>query len=71
MNDDTDYLQLNKDVKKIFEDWFWELEGFHFRAERFWDDYESNRRTEILDWLKTAFALGYTTGSSIYGGTDD
>lgn len=53
-----------------FEDWFWELEGYHIRAERFWDDVKSDRGQEILEWMKTAYRMGYEEGQRLYGGTD-
>lgn len=55
---------------KGFDDWFWELEGFHIRSERFWDDVEQNRKDEIYKWLKTAYQMGYEEGQRLYGGTD-
>jgi len=48
-----------------FDDWFWELEGFHIRSERFWDDVESNRREEIYKWLQTAYEMGYNEGVKV------
>lgn len=53
-----------------FDDWFWEIESYHIRAERFWDDVENNRRQEIYEWLKVAYNLGYEDGQRLYGGTD-
>jgi hypothetical protein len=53
-----------------FDDWFWELEGYHIRAERFWDDFENSRRQEMYEWLKTAYEIGYEDGKDLYGGTE-
>jgi hypothetical protein len=53
-----------------FDDWFWELEGYHIRAERFWDDFENNRRQEMYEWLKVAYEVGYEDGQRLYGGTE-
>ena len=46
-----------------FQQWFSELEGFHLREERFWDACDSKDPKELLDWLRTAWYLGYKQGA--------
>jgi hypothetical protein len=53
-----------------FDDWFYELEGFVFRSERFWDDFESKNRDSMLEWMRTAYQMGYEEGQRLYGGTE-
>lgn len=53
-----------------FDDWFYELEGYHFRAERFWDDFASQDPKLVLEWLRTAYEIGYAEGQRVYGGTE-
>lgn len=50
-----------------FDDWFYELEGFTFRSERFWDDVDHQRNSEILNWLKTAYEIGEQHGKTQKG----
>ncbi len=57
-------------MNKQFDDWFWELEGYHIRSERFWDDVDNDRREELYKWMQTAFEMGYNAGQSLYGGTE-
>lgn len=57
-------------MEEKFDDWFYELEGFVFRAERFWDDVEHGKEKEILEWLRTAYKMGYNDGQQLYGGTE-
>jgi len=57
-------------MNKGFDDWFYELEGFVFRSERFWDDFESKNRDSVLEWMRTAYQMGYEEGQSLYGGTE-
>lgn len=47
-----------------FDDWFYELEGFSFRSEWFWTDYENQNREAMLEWLKTAYEMGYNDGKN-------
>ena len=59
---------------KTFDDWFDGLEGFSYRSERFWDDFEYASQTKdysmIKKWLKTAWEIGYQSSESkFYGGT--
>jgi hypothetical protein len=57
---------LAERTKRIqaFYDWFEELEGFHIREERFWDDFEQGDKKEILEWLRAAFDVGFEAGQS-------
>jgi hypothetical protein len=57
-------------MEEEFDDWFYEMEGFVFRAERFWDDVELLKKPEILEWMRTAFKMGYNAGQQLYGGTE-
>jgi hypothetical protein len=57
-------------MNKGFDDWFYELEGFVFRSERFWDDFESKNRDSMLGWMRTAYQMGYEEGQRLYGGTE-
>jgi hypothetical protein len=57
-------------MKDGFEDWFYEMEGFHIRAERFWTDYETQNRDVMIEWLRTAYQMGYENQQKLYGGTD-
>lgn len=53
-----------------FDDWFYELEGYHIRAERFWDDFASQDQKLMLEWVRTAYEIGYGEGQRLYGGTE-
>jgi hypothetical protein len=57
-------------MKDGFENWFYEMEGFHIRAERFWTDYETQNRDAMIEWLRTAYQMGYQNQQKFYGGTD-
>ena len=57
-------------MKDGFEDWFYELEGFHIRAERFWTDYEMQNRDAMIEWLKISYQMGCQNQQKLYGGTD-
>jgi len=50
---------------KTFDDWFWELEGYHIRSERFWDDVDNDRRRELYEWLRTAYNVGIEVGKGL------
>lgn len=43
---------------KTFEDWLYEMEGFHVRAERILDDLEGADVKRLRDWLLAAFNAG-------------
>lgn len=54
-----------------FDEWFNEIEGFHLRCERFYDDAEAYKhRCEpgevdvLLKWLRAAYDVGYEQGKS-------
>ena len=76
--DKIEYLEQQNnrriEIKKHFDEWFYELEGFAFRSERFWDDFdyakESKNNQLMVKWLRTAFEVGYNEGQRLYGGTD-
>jgi len=62
------------EMKKQFEEWFEEMEGYSFRYERFWDDFDyakdSKNNQSMVKWLRTAFEMGYyASESKLYGGT--
>lgn len=44
---------------RFFEDWYEELEGFHFRSDRCWEEL-NNQPSEktIQSWLRAAFNAG-------------
>jgi hypothetical protein len=60
-------LNIKKlEIKKQFDEWFGELEGYSFRYERFWDDFDSAKDKNdyhtmkiMVKWLRTAFEMGY------------
>lgn len=57
-----------------FEDWFEEMEGFAFRSDRFYDDFDFAAKTNdygvIVKWLQAAYEVGYKDGQRLYGGTE-
>lgn len=62
-------------IEKQFDAWFEEMEGYSFRYERFWDDFDyakaSKDTKSMVRWLRTAFEMGYCAcESKLYGGTD-
>ena len=61
-------------IEKQFDAWFEEMEGYSFRYERFWDDFDyakgSKNNQSMVKWLRTAFEMGYNASESkFYGGT--
>jgi hypothetical protein len=58
------YIESNDE----FYNWFCEVEGFHIREERFWDDCERGDSKELFEWVRWAFHLGYEAGKQ--RGTD-
>ena len=62
-------------IEKQFDAWFGEMEGYSFRYERFWDDFDSAKdkndyhtMKSMVKWLRTAFEMGYyASGSKLYG----
>ena len=73
---ELEQINLQKlEIKKQFDEWFEEMEGYSFRYERFWDDFdyakESKDCKSMVKWLRTAFEMGYyASESKIYGGTE-
>ena len=57
-----------------FEEWFNELVGFSFRSEWFYEDFDYAAPTKdykkMIEWLKTAYEMGYKEGQRLYGGTE-
>ena len=53
-----------------FENWFDEIEGYGFRSERFWSDYDAKDQIAMMEWLRTAYRMGYEEGQRLYGGTE-
>jgi hypothetical protein len=57
-----------------FDEWFNELVGFSFRSEWFYDDFDHVAKTndykKIVEWLRTAYEVGYGEGKRLYGGTE-
>ena len=57
---------LRLDIKKLFDEWFYEMEGYCFRSERFWGDFdyakESGDMKSMVKWLRAAFQIGYDRG---------
>jgi hypothetical protein len=76
--DKLEYLEQQNnrriEIKKQFDAWFDEIQGYSFRSERFWDDFdyakESGDTRNIKRWLRTAYEMGYNEGQRLYGGTD-
>lgn len=61
-------FKMNKiyTIKEEFGDWFWEMEGYGFRSERFYSDFDQSVETKnsklMVEWLQSAFEMGYTAG---------
>jgi hypothetical protein len=57
-----------------FDEWFNELVWFSFRSEWFYDDFDYAAETKdykkIVEWLRTAYEVGYEEGKRLYGGTE-
>ena len=68
--DKLEYLEERNtrrlEIKKQFDDWFYEMEGYCFRSERFWDDFDyvkdSKENQIIVKWLRASFQVGYDAG---------
>ena len=63
------------EIEKQFDEWFGELEGYSFRYERFWDDFDQAKNKNdyytvksMVQWMKTAFAMGYYASESKING---
>ena len=68
--DKLEYLEernnLRIEIRKKFDAWFGELEGYSFRYERFWDDFDQAKdkndyhtMKSMVKWMRTAFEMGY------------
>ena len=53
-------MGTNIDLKKKFREYFYELEGFSLRSERFFDEFkfESVQEQKIIKWLEAAYRQG-------------
>ena len=58
-------------MEEEFDDWFYELEGYSFRSERFCDDLERGDPREMIKWLQTAYEMGYNAGQQHNGELSD
>ena len=54
------------EIEKQFDEWFGELEGYSFRHERFWDDFNQaknkndyNSMKLMVQWMRISFEMGY------------
>ena len=63
------------EIEKQFDEWFGELEGYSFRYERFWDDFDQAKNKNdyytvksMVQWMRTAFAMGYYASESKING---
>lgn len=63
------------EIEKQFDEWFGELEGYSFRSERFWDDFDQAKNKNdyytvksMVQWMRTAFAMGYYASESKLNG---
>ena len=63
------------EIEKQFDEWFGELEGYSFRYERFWDDFDQaknkndyNSMKLMVKWLRTSFEMGYYASESKLNG---
>ena len=63
------------EIKKQFDEWFEEMEGYSFRYERFWDDFDQAKNKNdyhtvksMVQWMRTAFEMGYYASESKING---
>ena len=63
------------EIEKQFDEWFGELEGYSFRYERFWDDFDQAKNKNdyytvksMVKWLRTSFEMGYYASESKING---
>lgn len=55
------------DLPQPLQDWLLELEGFHLRAERLFEEAKTDfqdRPLRVLDWLQVAYELGQRNASA-------
>lgn len=50
------------DLPKALSDWLLELEGFHLRIERLYEEAKIDPPTRMLDWLLVAYEIGLEEG---------
>jgi len=62
-------------INKQCDEWLEELEGYSFRYERFWDDFDQAKDKNdyhtmkiMVRWLRTAFEMGYCACESKING---
>jgi hypothetical protein len=71
--DKLEYLEERNnrriEIRKQFDAWFGEQQGYSFRSERFWDDFDSAKDKNdyhtmkiMVKWLRYAFQVGYEQG---------
>lgn len=70
---ELEQINLQKiEIKNLFDEWIGELEGYSFRYERFWDDFdyakESKDNRSMMMWLRSAFEVGYYASESKING---
>jgi len=56
---------MNNKMKSKFNEWFFGVENFSLRYERFIDDlqdYQGDNPEVVEKWLKAAFEVGYDAG---------
>lgn len=44
-----------------FEDWFWEIEGYSTRGERFYDEFMQMTPERAVEWLQAVWDSARTT----------
>lgn len=61
-----DFISINMDneLKKLFDEYFYEREGFSLRAERFFDDCDAQDHAVLRKWLEAAFAAGFAASKN-------
>jgi hypothetical protein len=71
-NDNQEINSQKLQIEKQFDEWFEELEGYSFRYERFWDDFDyanqSKNNQIMVQWMRTAFEMGYNACESKING---
>lgn len=71
MNEPNFESEKKLEIERKFYEWFEETEGYSLRYERFWDDFDyakdSKDNRNMVEWLRTAFEMGYYAGSKSYG----
>jgi hypothetical protein len=50
------------DLPKPLHDWLMELEGFHIRIERLYEEAKMDPPARMLDWLLVAYEIGVEEG---------